>query len=385
MDPTMFDFRQYFRFLSLSFLRAPDTRYRSHKVHTFWAFTVLFIYPIFACVVWLFFFIDDVFRPSVKKQKIEKPVFIVGNFRCGSTFLQRLLNSDGDTFSSANGWEIMFAPSFSARQLCRGIYIVDKWFGSPLRRLITWMEKKLITGESIHEMGLTKPEEDEGIFIHCFASAFMIFASPDFGLFTHYYKFDELVAPRKKMKSMAYLEGYIKRHMRFHRRSRYYLSKSPTFSARCLSLKQQFPDARFIYLLRNPMNVLPSLVTWFSQVWSTLQKTDTRFPYQDFLVEFVRHWYVDTLRALESLPQEQVKVVMYDDLASAPLDTVKSIYSWLEIPMTAEFHHQLYNAQHLVKKRKEGQYRTDDINFDHIKRVLAPVIKRFSVTSASIN
>ncbi|MGI9256382.1 MAG: sulfotransferase family protein, partial [Salinispira sp.] len=339
-----------------------------------WCLMSLSVYPMFLCLTWLLFFVDDIFRPSVKRQKIDQPLFIVGNFRCGSTFLQRLLASDAANFSSCSGWEVMFVPSFSGRQFIQGIFIVDRWIGSPLRYLVAKFEQKMIRTDNIHKVALREPEEDESLFIPAFTSAFLMFISPDPKLFREYYTFDTHIPPRKKMKNLQYYDACVKRHMRFHRKSRHYLSKSPTFTMRCLSLRRQFPDARFIYLLRNPLDLIPSLMTWFSQNWSALQKKDARYPHWDFVMDFVKYWYIDSLEILSGFSDEQVMFVMYDDLVSSPLDTLTSIYSWLNIELSEDFQKYILQTQKRnVKGWKEGRYRTDDIDFSQIREVLAPV------------
>ena len=384
MDISAFDFRQYFRFVWASLARMPDTRYRSHKMHMIWLLMSLFVYPMFSCLTWLLFFVDDIFRPSVRKQKIDQPLFIVGNFRCGSTFLQRLLARDEKNFSSCAGWEVIFAPSLSARQFIQGIFIADTWIGGPLRHLVAKLEKEIIPKDNIHKVALREPEEDEGLFIHSFTSAFLMFISPDPEFFKEYYTFDTGVPPRKKVKNLQYYEACVRRHMRFHRKSRHYLSKSPTFSMRCMSIRRQFPDARFVYLLRNPLDVIPSLMTWFSQNWSVLQKNDTRYPYWNFVMDFVKWWYVDSLEILNSFPEGQAMIVKYDDLVSSPLDTLTSIYSWLNLELSEDFrNHILQTQKRNAKGWKEGRYVVDDIDFSQIREVFAPVFERFSFDLSS--
>ena len=277
------------------------------------------------------------------------------------------------------------SPSFTGRQCIKGIFIVDKWIGGPLRRLFKRIEKIILSTDSIHKMGFTQPEEDEALFIHCVTSAFLIFASPTLEQFKDYYKFDSLIPSTRKTKDMAYYEGCVRRHMRFHRRSRYYLSKNPSFTPRCAGLQKQFPNARFIYLVRHPLNVVPSLMTWFSQVWSGLQKKGIRFPHREFLVDFVRHWYVDAVKILDSFPDWQVKFVYYDELVSDPLGTVESIYSWLGIPVSAEFHSILVHEKDRAKKHwGEGRHRIETDHFDpqQLDQTFAEVYERFSFKSS---
>jgi len=71
-------------------------------------FLILFylIWPVGSLIHWCCFLLDDIFFPGHKTQPIDKPLFILGNLRSGSTFLHRLLSRDSDTFTSLTTWDI---------------------------------------------------------------------------------------------------------------------------------------------------------------------------------------------------------------------------------------------------------------------------------------
>ena len=60
--------------------------------------------------------LDRVFFPGYRKQPIDRPVFIVGNPRSGTTFLHRLLLGSGDDLAAFELWEMLF-PAITARTL----------------------------------------------------------------------------------------------------------------------------------------------------------------------------------------------------------------------------------------------------------------------------
>ncbi|HEY4794368.1 MAG TPA: sulfotransferase, partial [Mycobacterium sp.] len=59
--------------------------------------------------------LDHVFYPSHRKQPIDRPIFIIGNPRSGTTFLHRLLLGAGD-MAALELWEMLF-PAITARKL----------------------------------------------------------------------------------------------------------------------------------------------------------------------------------------------------------------------------------------------------------------------------
>lgn len=383
MNIAAFNFSDYFTHLRRNLRYKPDTTIRSHKNHTIWTLTMIFGYPVFELVHWCFLGLDRIFRRKHEQVCIEKPVFIIGSFRSGSTFLQRLMGMDTQTFASGTTWEMMFAPSVLQRQAVKGLFTVDKFFGRPLKRFLSWAEGSLFHEKASHKMGLEHAEEDEAFFIHNYASSFLFFANPYLEEATKYFRFDSMVDGHTRKVDMEFYHQMIQRHMYAHPESKYYLSKSPTFSSRFLSLYRRYPDARFVYLARNPIDVIPSLMTWFTEVWSNIEKDGIRFPFKEFIFEFVYHWYVDALEMLKQIPEEQVKIVTYDDLVSDPYDTVCDIYRWLDIEMPVEYEQVLSLEKARAKrtwKPKQHKLEVDNIDPNQLRQRFLPVFERFGFT-----
>jgi hypothetical protein len=74
------------------------------------------IWPIGSLFVWLGLVMDDLLFPGYRKQKVERPLFILGNFRSGSTFLHRLLSRDRHNFTSLTTWDIYLCPSVTSKK-----------------------------------------------------------------------------------------------------------------------------------------------------------------------------------------------------------------------------------------------------------------------------
>ena len=70
----------------------------------------------------IFLFIDEILFFSFKKIKINKPLFIVGIPRSGTTFLHRTLSQDSDKFTTFQLWEFLLAPSITQKLLLRGFF-----------------------------------------------------------------------------------------------------------------------------------------------------------------------------------------------------------------------------------------------------------------------
>ncbi|MBM4373231.1 MAG: sulfotransferase, partial [Deltaproteobacteria bacterium] len=62
--------------------------------------------------------LDHLLYPGFRKVPIDRPVFILGNPRSGTTFLHRFLLNSGD-LAAFELWEMLF-PAVSARKLLGG-------------------------------------------------------------------------------------------------------------------------------------------------------------------------------------------------------------------------------------------------------------------------
>ena len=69
------------------------------RIRFFVGFSILF--PLILLSGWIGFLIDNIFYRGYLKQEIVKPLFIIGNFRSGSTLLQRLI---GTGWYSSRPW-----------------------------------------------------------------------------------------------------------------------------------------------------------------------------------------------------------------------------------------------------------------------------------------
>ena len=62
-------------------------------------------------ITWTCLFLDEIFFPGYRNIIVDKPLFVLGYPRGGTTFLHRLINSDDERFTSFKLWEILLAPS----------------------------------------------------------------------------------------------------------------------------------------------------------------------------------------------------------------------------------------------------------------------------------
>ncbi|MFP4619513.1 MAG: sulfotransferase family protein [Spirochaetaceae bacterium] len=347
------------------------------RIRFFAWFVVLF--PLIILSGWLGFLIDNIFYHRYMRQRVEKPLFIIGNYRSGTTLLHRLIALDEKQFTGMKAWEIYTAPSISIRKLLRGLSIVDSFFGNPLKsRLFAWEERNLKTIEK-HPMGIMEHEEDEGLFLFIWAGIVRWFFYPYHFRGEDYHYFDTKVSRWRKQRFMKFYERCIKRHL-YYRGEKRYLSKNPASSSKIRSILEKMPDAKFVYLVRNPFDTLPSNFDFFSFVWHYFGDFTQQYPYNALLLELTQHFYTYPLSTLAELSPEQYSIVTFEELIHNPVETVESIYTRLGYPMTKEFHTRLLEEAKRKNRHKSNRKITIDeigVSRQYVQTHYADILKRF--------
>lgn len=134
---------------------------------------------------------------------------------------------------------------------------------------------------------------------------------------------------------MAFYRECVRRQVALNG-GRTHLSKNPTFCGRIESLIETFPDAKFVVLMRNPNETVPSLLKMLQTSW-TLQHRDERLIAESLriLAEQSFHTYEHPLDVLTTHPETPWCVVDYRDLVAQPLETMRYVYDELGLDMPA--------------------------------------------------
>jgi hypothetical protein len=295
-------------------------------------------YPLWQLIVWSGMFIDRIFFFKFKQTKINQPIFIIGNPRSGTTFLHRLLNKDKDSFISMKTWEIFIAPSIFGRKYIHTLSPLDKFLGQPIHQLLKRLEKKIQSNNPIHKIAFWQPEEDDYLFLHIWSSP-RIWKLVGLTAELRYYTFfDQLMSKRAKSRILDFYKRCLQRHLHFHQaQDKHYLAKNPHFSPMVSSLNNKFPDAKFIYLVRNPLNVIPSFMSMTIEEWSvTLGEYDLK-KIKEHAFKMAKHWYDYPLKTLDKLPKDQYHIVKLEDLSQNVSKTIKNIYQHFGLSLSPKY------------------------------------------------
>jgi omega-hydroxy-beta-dihydromenaquinone-9 sulfotransferase len=325
------NFRLFWRTTYRSFFQSKNTP--AHLTRKRIIFLLLFyaVWPIGQFIHWICFFLDDILFPGHKTQTIEKPLFILGNLRSGSTFLHRLLSRDSETFTSLTTWDIYLTPSVTQKKITQFVSRLDKKLGGHLHRLLYEFDRRTLGKFKIHRISFFQPEEDENILLHAWDSFWVSFLFPFMDEMPNYQHFDEALTPTHKQRIMKFYRSMLQRHM-YATGKKYFVAKNPAFSPKIETLLEFFPDARIIYMARNPLDMLPSTVSWINYARRVFTEPKEKYLYLDEIVDFTQHWYRYPLRYLDAHPSPRYLILNYDDLIQRPEQVIRSFYEQFGYP-----------------------------------------------------
>jgi hypothetical protein len=362
-----FNFRLYIKTIWFSFFKSSGTPGRLTPKRFFILIFIFLLYPLWHFSIRLAYGLDSLFYPQLHSQNIEKPLFIVGNFRSGTTLLHRLLARD-QRFTGMKAWEIYVAPAIVQRKFIHWVMKINRLIGNPIGKLIEKFEKALRNYSYMHPTGLNQIEEDGMVFLHTW-STYNLFAFFPFPKLIHnYIYYDQQIPDTQKEQDMAYYQEVIQRHI-YANNGRRYISKNPTYSPKVKTLHQKFPDAKFINLVRSPLRVIPSSISMFSNHWKTYGEPDGDYPQpaQDVMQEQAKHWYIYPHQYLKNLPSDQYIKINFRDLVANLKVAIETIYEQFGIEITPEYQQILIEETRKAKQfTSTHKYSLQEMGLDKV-------------------
>lgn len=302
--------------------------------------------------------LDHVLFPGFRRAQVKAPVFVIGNPRSGTTHLFRLLAMDRGRFTSLTLLEIIF-PAITLRWCIAVLRRIDPYLGHFLRYHRKGIERDFLEPmDRFHKARFNEPEEDDYLTAHQFAMPldYMTFnASPTFRSLA---VFDYLPQGLRR-KVSAFYRSCLKRHLYWCGQGRTLLSKNPSMCTKIQTVRERFPDARFIYILRNPTVAMASFGTMMAH---GLSSTGERLPQRhgQWLFDTGCTFYRYAFEQLEQLPSESCCFVEYERLIRQPAETVFEIYQHFGWEPSPEFVEQMNEASAAAKNyRSRNHYKLD--------------------------
>lgn len=284
----------------------------------------LFLYGSLNLVVSLGQYLDRIFFPQLKKKKITKPIILVGNPRSGTTFLQRFLVKHG-IGSGLELWEMLF-PSLTLQKLLQPFLpLLEKI--SPVRHHAT----------VAHATSLTSIETDDAALFLRYLDGFFLygylFAFAEADLSEIFITKQHNSAKR----DFNWLRNIWQRNL-VKKEGERVVAKLFSLGIYLPQFLTAFPDARILYLVRDPVETIPSAMNLVTDVldkafgfWSLPQEVKHRYLERLYtaLVELFGQFHRDYTTG--AIDRQRVKIVTYPRLMSDFDNLMAEILKFAEI------------------------------------------------------
>ena len=288
--------------------------------------------------------LDEVFYPEYRDQKVERPVFEFANPRSGTTLTHRLISMDDEVFTTVKLYQTIFPAVTATKTFKRLIEFAQTSVGSVLNNAYEFFNAPLESRwQEVHHISLDQAEEDV-------CTLLWSLESPTAGLLFPF--MDELpsqtwIDRQPDEDRRAYMDSYentIKRHL-FEAGGKRFLNKNVFFSTRVRSVHEKFPDAAFVYLVRDPRESLPSFLNMFYQAWKA-HSPSIRPDGEEIqaLKRLGYEYYRYALECRKEIPKDQFIVIRYEDLIRDPRKAILGLYGRLDMPVSEAFEAKLDEA-----------------------------------------
>ena len=350
-EEVAFNFRSFGRFLYKSLFKSRGTNYRLTPKRAGLLVLAFVVYSLVELMTWAGFLADEILFRDYHNVSIEEPIYIVGNPRSGTTFLQRLLARDQETFISMRTWEMLLAPSITMRKVFWALSALDDRVGNPLARLLGMLEEGWQEDNVVHRIALRAPEEDEYLLIHIFSTLKIWLYVAMLDEAERYTYFDSQMPEEDKERIMTFYTHCLRRHLYAHSdgeavRStpKHYLAKNPHFSPMVDTLYDWFPDVKIIYLARNPLDMIPSYISLKEDEWRLLGNPVEAHGSREYVLDMAQHWYSYPLERLDRAPRNSAIVVNFNDMVRDARGVVTEIYERFGLELSPTFDETLRRA-----------------------------------------
>jgi hypothetical protein len=284
----------------------------------------------------------------IARTRLEPPIFIVGHWRSGTTFLHELLVRD-PRFTYPSTLDC-FLPHHS---------LVSGWFFTIFGN---FMLPKQRPQDNV-PTGWFHPQEDEFALLNLgLPSPYLRMAFPNGPAVHMEYLDSDQIPVADRAKWLDGLEHFI-RVISCRDPGKPVVLKSPPHLGRIEALAERFPGARFIHIIRHPYSVFPST----QRLWRSLDQVQgLQEPAHEGLDEYVYSCLETMYTAFErqrvGLPDGAVCDVLYEDLVSDPIGQVLRIYDQLELGALEPAHRDLEKYVESQRDFKGNRYELDEEN-----------------------
>jgi hypothetical protein len=306
--------------------------------------------------------LDRVLFPGLRRRRLDRPIFVVGAPRSGTTFVHRFL-CDAGIGCGHQVWHILL-PSLTLRALARPI--------------VPWLSRRLprFSDSKAHDTSLTSVETDDAlVFARFFDGLFLYGYQLAWDDADHSDFVDPLGRPaRTAARDFAWLRTCLVRNAHWHRQDRV-VAKLFSMAFRPVAALEAFPDAKIVYLVRDPLETVPSGMSLVSG--TILQRMPISKVAPAVRARYFERLYQASLRLYRGfldaeragkLPARSVLIVRYDRLMKDFASEMDRILEFLEVTPDDELRRRVADtAANQARYKSEHRYDLETYGLDRAR------------------
>jgi hypothetical protein len=283
-------------------------------------------------------------RPEIARQKITRPLFVLGLPRTGTTILYELLAQD-PAHRAPSTWEVAQPIPPAQRQS----FHTDPRIAE-VEKDVKKMELLAPGFQAIHAMGAELPQE-------CVALLAPHFFSDQFGVSFHIPEYRHWTLYQDMTAAYQWHEQFLQ-HMQVDYMEQRWVLKTPPHLAYLETLIKQYPDAAIVQTHRAPMEVLGSI----SSLSCTLHSAFSDDIDPIVIAQTEADYFSDMLRLgmqqRAAMADEDSRIfdVQFNDIITDPIKVIENLYGHFGFDFSATVREAMQDYLNNRPRDKHGEH-----------------------------
>lgn len=287
------------------------------------------------------------YNKRLKDQAINmEPVFILGHWRSGTTFVHNVLALDKHF-----GYTTTYQTVFPHLML----------WGQPFfKKTMAWLMPDKRPTDNM-ELSVDLPQEEEFALSNMMPYTFYNFWFLPKNTMEYCDKYLTMqTATKEEVQTFKDIFLKLIKISLWNTKGTQFLSKNPPHTGRVKEILEMFPNAKFIYLMRNPYTVFESTRSFFTNTIQPLKLQDiSNEQIEDNILETYQRLYMKYEEDKKLIPKGNLIEIKFEDFESNALEMTQKIYETLSLPGYQEAEPAIKEYLNKKKGYKKNAYQYD--------------------------
>ncbi|MCD6223140.1 MAG: sulfotransferase [Thermoplasmata archaeon] len=281
------------------------------------------------------------YKAKIMKQE-PQPIFIIGHFRSGTTYLHYLMSHDAN-MSYVSTFETMVPSNFL-------------FFSQFFKKLLSSSLPETRPMDSVRMAPDYPYEEEYGVANLSPYSFYHGWYFPK--KMREYFDKYVLFKDKKIAEKWKQVYSYLLKKVVYKEGKERILLKNPPNTARIKELIDLYPDAKFIHIYRNPYEVFFSTKKLYEGIMPlfALQNYDME-EIEENIFYFYKAMYEKFFKEQHLIKEENYIEIKYENFIKSPLKTLEEIYRTLDMPGFEDSKNRFKNYIARQKNYKPRNYK----------------------------